>query len=236
MKKSLISGIAMIAISVGAANADVTEQSCNNGLNTIWDSKEKVCLPKDPCHSKLYKNNSRYCNRAFRKTQVASVEIAQRLINIYVQAKLGSNGHCKEFLPVNLTGDPKSIGDDFIGCVTQKGEFVSFLFDDVSESFKDVSDGNFYRAACTVLGGTPEDGGAVTTTAVAAGATNVAVTAANTAVLGPISISTAAAIADIDQTLKASISGCQGLTEKQCHMIDPMSGYNSSTKLCQFLR
>lgn len=227
MKKSIISGISVITLMLGAANAN--EQACNNSVKTIWDAKDQVCVPKDPCHSKLYKNNNRYCNTVFSRTQVGDVETAQRLINLYVQAALNSKGHCKEFLPVNGDGEPKHVGDDYIGCVTREGAFVSFQFDDVSERFNKVADGNYYRAACEVLGGTPDGaaGGTVVGTAAAAGGL------AASGMAAPV---VAAAVATGSNIAQASISSCVGITKKQCDMIDPMAGYNENTKLCQFVR
>ena len=128
MKTSKILLSALVGVmAVGGASALTTDEimaRCNSSKDTVWDSFNKTCVPRNPCKKDGY---ARYCNKEFESVQVNSVDDGKTLARAYAMFTDGQMARCEAL------ANPGIVGQDYLGCTYDNGHYVVFEFDDLSQ-------------------------------------------------------------------------------------------------------
>ena len=124
--KILFSALAGVMVATGASalSTDEIMVRCNASKDTVWDSYNKTCVPRNPCKKDGY---AAYCNRRFAGTQLSGIGKGYTLVDAYVKFTDGQNASC------HILGEPGILGQDYIGCTYDNGHYVVFEFDDLSQ-------------------------------------------------------------------------------------------------------
>ena len=118
-----LAGIMTVA-GASALTTDEIMARCNSSKDTVWDSYNKTCVPRNPCKKDGY---DKYCNKNFVNTQLNSVEHGKTLAKAYAKFTDGQDAACSEL------DKPGVLGQDYIGCTYNNGHYVVFEFDDLSQ-------------------------------------------------------------------------------------------------------
>lgn len=114
-------------MTVAGASALTTEEiraRCNSSKDTVWDSFNKTCVPKNPCKKDGY---MAYCNREFQEAKVGSKSLGESLAKAYIRFTDGHTAKCESVKSGML-------GHDYLGCTYDNGHYVVFEFDSLSKS------------------------------------------------------------------------------------------------------
>ncbi|MBO7643081.1 MAG: hypothetical protein J6S74_03050 [Alphaproteobacteria bacterium] len=129
MKTSKILLSALVGVmSVGGAVALTTDEikaRCNSSKDTVWDSFNNTCVPRNPCKKDGY---ATYCNKEFAEAKVGNVDLGGYLTKAYARFTDGHDADCAMLDKVGM------IGQDYIGCTYDNGHYVVFEFDSLSKS------------------------------------------------------------------------------------------------------
>ena len=153
-KVKILSGAmaAMLLAPCGANAAsatDVVKKLCVQKSDFVWDDTNKVCIYQNACDSGKDTNDGRYCVKAFKDTQVHTIDDAKDLANIYAKRKLGSATGCSW----GWSDADNISGQDYIGCHLKNGGYVTFEFDDTNNShmFSKENENNVLHILCSVI-------------------------------------------------------------------------------------
>ena len=119
-------------MTVAGANALSTDEvmaMCNSSKDTVWDSFNKTCVPRNPCTKDKY---ALYCNKEFASAQLSSIDRGVLFAKAYAKYTDGQDAACSEL------DKPGIIGQDYIGCTYSNGHYVVFEFDDLSQHGHEV--------------------------------------------------------------------------------------------------
>ena len=129
MKTSKILLSALVGImAVGGAGALTTDEikaRCNSSKDTVWDSFNNTCVPRNPCKKDGY---AAYCNKEFAEAKVGNVDLGGYLTKAYARFTDGQSARC---IPLE---EPGIAGQDYVGCTYDNGHYVVFEFDSLSKS------------------------------------------------------------------------------------------------------
>ena len=120
MKKiSLMCTLAGIMV-VMCANALTTEEikaRCQSSQETVWDSLNNTCVPKNPCKKDGYDS---YCNRFFVEAKLSSSNTAEMFTKAYAKYTDGQEAECFE------------LDGHYVKCDYKNGHYVVFEFTDLT--------------------------------------------------------------------------------------------------------
>ena len=137
MKKTLLSIGAALAV-IGAANAGIKETCLEHPDKLVWVESTQRCLPINTCKSDDQDVVDAYCNRIFKDARFAQDIIGQKLVYKYVENVLG--------LTIDSTNyDTHTFGQDYIHCKLSNGGYMTFEFDNLSETSDSISMDSMYE-------------------------------------------------------------------------------------------
>jgi hypothetical protein len=210
MKKISVAVLAVLISGMGVASAASIKDVClSYPEKLVWVEKNNECIPIHPCSDNgVYYDL--YCNTEFKDIQVASVQDAQLLANLFVARRMGKTCY---FV---IAPEASTVGQDYVGCKTSDGGFIEFEFDDYSETRTETAKYSYDLGKCIAYGGTlnMEDVNATQDTIASIG------------VAGMVAV----------EMIRKDIE-CYNVSELQCEdMYGGSATYDSTNKLCTLHR
>lgn len=155
MKKTLLSVLAGLAVISSASASSIKDTCLKNPDNFVWvedkgDPEKGSCVPVFPCKNEKF---SSYCDKSFAGGRTnKQVNLSRGSVGALVNKRLEKFYHLTGTEHKQGTSLWNAGGQDYYAVKTSDGGYLSFEFDDTSESITSTALAGTLHSVCSAFG------------------------------------------------------------------------------------